>query len=219
MKTFLYNVNEFIRCDKHTFLTQDKTGDGETFYTHALKCYIPTFVKVIWNCYKCGYGIFTMQGFEHRNKESKFLLVNFSNQKGNVAVNNVDRLQDAYTYIRYQLVFADVRYIRTFCTSLYQEGCKFGHNLHHIGSEYDRNKKPQSSILCWYFSNGNVFSPFPPFPSWLYIDFGTIIKASSLSTIATNKCVCVYLFTNSRTMQRTSFWSPITSLSIIFLQL
>ena len=43
-----------------------------------------------------GIGIFTMQGFERRNKESKNCMKRFSNGKGNVLVNNIKRVFDIF---------------------------------------------------------------------------------------------------------------------------
>ena len=45
-----------------------------------------------------GIGIFNMQGFERRNKESKNTLRRFSNMKGNIVINNVKRLWDIFYY-------------------------------------------------------------------------------------------------------------------------
>ena len=44
-----------------------------------------------WNTYKLGVGIFTMQGFERRNKESKATLLR-TNNKGNIMIQNLVKL-------------------------------------------------------------------------------------------------------------------------------
>ena len=42
----------------------------ETFYLHTLRYYITNIIKHTYDTYELGVGIFTMQGSEHRNKES-----------------------------------------------------------------------------------------------------------------------------------------------------
>ena len=43
-----------------------------------------------------GLGIFTMQGFEHRNKESKICFIKLTNKKGNVCIQVLNRLWDIF---------------------------------------------------------------------------------------------------------------------------
>ena len=43
-----------------------------------------------------GVGIFSMQGFERRNKESKNTLKRFCNHRGNIVVPNLKRLWDIF---------------------------------------------------------------------------------------------------------------------------
>ena len=59
---------------------------------------MPKIVDETWEKFKFGVGIFTMQGYERRNKESKNTLQRFSNNKGNIVVGNMKRLWDAYYY-------------------------------------------------------------------------------------------------------------------------
>ena len=46
-------------------------GTGETAYLHALQFYIPNMLKYMWDNHRLPISIFTMQGFEKRNAESK----------------------------------------------------------------------------------------------------------------------------------------------------
>ena len=50
--------------------------------------------------HKTGVGIFTMQGFERRNKESKTTLRRFSNYTGNVLISNLCRVWDIFAYTK-----------------------------------------------------------------------------------------------------------------------
>ena len=83
-----------------TFLTEDvtKPGGDETFYMHCLRFYMPKLAKETLEKHKLGLGIFTMQGFERRNKESKNTLKRFCNGKGNILSPNLARLFDVFYF-------------------------------------------------------------------------------------------------------------------------
>ena len=53
------------------FLTKKETGEDKTFYFHSLRYYLPKIVQDAWTKHSVGIGMFTMQGYERRNKESK----------------------------------------------------------------------------------------------------------------------------------------------------
>ena len=65
--------------------------DDETYYLHALRYYIPRFARQTWDNHRCGVGVFTMQGFERRNKESKTIMRKFSNNKQTKAGTNIKK--------------------------------------------------------------------------------------------------------------------------------
>ena len=71
-------------------------GNDETFYMHVLRFYIPRIADDTFEKYNLGVGIFTMQGFERRNKESKNTFRRFSNGIGNIIVGNLKRLWDIF---------------------------------------------------------------------------------------------------------------------------
>ena len=100
MDTFESNVKEFYDTGSRTFLGVNGTtdGKGETFYSHALRYYMPGIARKTYKRHRLGVGIFNMQGFERRNKESKNCMKRFSNNKGNVLVNNMKRLWDVYEH-------------------------------------------------------------------------------------------------------------------------
>ena len=99
LKEFEADVTEFYSVGKRSFLTKHgQVGSEETFYTHALRYYMPRIAKLTYERHRTGVGIFTMQGFERRNKESKNCIKRFSNNKGNVVVTNVKRIWDIFNH-------------------------------------------------------------------------------------------------------------------------
>ena len=96
MKQFKKDVIAFYECGKKTFLSLTNKKFQETYYMHALRYYLPVMVDITWERHKCGIGVYNMQAFEHRNKESKFFLVNCCNKKHNIVNNNIRRLQDNF---------------------------------------------------------------------------------------------------------------------------
>ena len=73
-----------------------RIGSQETFYTHALRFYIPRIAKITYDRHGVGVGIFTMQGFERRNKESKQCLSQSCNYRNNILPNNLGNLYDIF---------------------------------------------------------------------------------------------------------------------------
>ena len=63
---------------------------------HVLRYYIVDIAKITYEKHQLGVGIFSMQGFERRNKESKNTMKRFCNNKGNVLMNNMKRLYGVY---------------------------------------------------------------------------------------------------------------------------
>ena len=85
-------MKEFCEHGKSSFLTDDQTGDGETFCMHAVRFCMPQLAEKMLNKCNVGLGVFTMQGFEHRNKESKNAFSNKTNAKGNMCKQSVKAL-------------------------------------------------------------------------------------------------------------------------------
>ena len=95
------NVKEFYQVGATSFLTGGtQTGDQETFYMHVMRFYIPEIARITYDRHRLGVGIFNMQGFERRNKESKNTLRRFTNNKGNVVLQNLKRLWDIFYHNR-----------------------------------------------------------------------------------------------------------------------
>ena len=68
---FENDVKVFYQVGSMYFLTKNKMGDSENFYHHVLMYYIPHISKITFEKHHLGIGVFTMQGYERRNKESK----------------------------------------------------------------------------------------------------------------------------------------------------
>ena len=67
---------------------------------HTLRYYIPLIVDDTWNKYQLGTGIFTMQGFERRNKESKNIFRCNTNKRDNQVLQSMKRLWDVFYYYK-----------------------------------------------------------------------------------------------------------------------
>ena len=91
-----HNVRELYTVGAKTTLTNNNTGNYETRYYHVACYYIPKIVRELFEKYGVGVGIFSMQGFERRNKESKNTLKQFCNHRGNIVVPNLKRLWDIF---------------------------------------------------------------------------------------------------------------------------
>ena len=97
---FIDNLKRFYVICGRTFITKnaDSPGDNETFYSHVLRHYLPEISKQTIKDHNLGLGIFTMQGFERRNKESKNCFKRFCNYRGNICVSIMGRLWDVFCH-------------------------------------------------------------------------------------------------------------------------
>ena len=83
MDTYVKNVKLFFSAGGKSFLTKGVVkGDDETFYMHCLRFYIPKIAKETFEENHLGVGVFTMQGYERRNKETKRAYNRHTNGKG-----------------------------------------------------------------------------------------------------------------------------------------
>ena len=96
MYKFELDVRKFYKAGANTFLSKKYVGDEENFYCHCLRLYMPVFARKTFEIHGTGIGIFTMQGFEHRNKESKRVFNTHTNKKGNVSLQVMARLWDIF---------------------------------------------------------------------------------------------------------------------------
>lgn len=91
-------VKELYDVGAKTVLTMNVTGDHEMFYYHVLCFYIPKIAQETCNKYGLGIVIYTIQGFERQNKESKNILKRFSNNVGNITIPNLKRIWDIFQH-------------------------------------------------------------------------------------------------------------------------
>ena len=97
LNNFKHNVEDFYDVGSRSFLSlSGNIGSEETFYMHTLRYYMPRVAEDCLEKHNVGVGVFTMQGFERRNKESKNCMKRFSNHKGNIVVNNLKRVWDIF---------------------------------------------------------------------------------------------------------------------------
>ena len=98
MEEWVTKLKEFYKAGAKIFLTKDhnNSGDNETFYLHYLRFYLPQIATKTLDELQCGLGIYTTQGFEHRNKQSKNIKKRFTNSKGIVLASILRRLWDRF---------------------------------------------------------------------------------------------------------------------------
>lgn len=73
-----------------------------------------------WDKYKLGLGVYTMQGFEWWNKDSKMTLQNFTNNKGNIIKQSKIHLWDIFTLeLKLLVVINKHESINYLCNKLY----------------------------------------------------------------------------------------------------
>ena len=93
---FEKNITEFYLVGSTTFMKANRVGDRETYYLHCLRFYIPKLARETWERHQCGIGIYSMQGFERRNKESKSIMNKFNNNKQHRIPQQLRRLWDIF---------------------------------------------------------------------------------------------------------------------------
>ena len=100
LEKWVDKLKRFYEVGEKTFLTKNPSnpGDDETFYLHCLRFYLPQIAKDTAQKFSLGLGVYTMQGFERRNKESKYTLRRFTNTKGNIVAPNLRRLYDKFEW-------------------------------------------------------------------------------------------------------------------------
>ena len=94
---FESDVKDYYKIGGKTFLTKRNiVGCNETFYMHCLRFYLPINAKDTYDDYNLGLGIFTMQGYEHQNKQLKLIGSRFNNHTNFVICQNLKFLYDNF---------------------------------------------------------------------------------------------------------------------------
>ena len=73
----------FYEHSMDTMFTDVDRSDGETFYYHCDKFYVPMIARMTLDQLICGIGAWIIQGFECRNKQSKHVYERKTNGKVN----------------------------------------------------------------------------------------------------------------------------------------
>jgi len=101
IKTYEKNMIELYRCGAKTFFKKNGTvGPGETVYFHMLLCQVPYWARKTYARHGVGIGVFTLQGMERRNKETKHEFKKHTNCKGNLCKQTMKKTVDVYEEIR-----------------------------------------------------------------------------------------------------------------------
>ena len=85
------NVKRLYHSAKYTLFN----GNKVSFYFHVIRFYFPKIAKITLEKHSLGMGIFTMQGFERINKESKNFIARastFNRKNKTMLYNNLRKL-------------------------------------------------------------------------------------------------------------------------------
>ena len=94
---FESDVKKLYVVGAKKILSTQYVGDEENFYSHCLRFYMPVIARKTFEDHGTGLGIVTMQGFEHRNKESRRHFNRHTNKKGNVSLKVMPRLWEDFS--------------------------------------------------------------------------------------------------------------------------
>ena len=78
---FEKNAELFYEAGKKLFLSNGTNIGGiETSYVHILRYFTGPLAKLTFEQHSVGIGVFTLQGYERRNQESKYIFVRHTNK-------------------------------------------------------------------------------------------------------------------------------------------
>ena len=87
---YKYGAASFLSKKKSSF---DDQGMDKTLYFHCVQFYMPRITHETFEEFQLGVGIFNMQGFEQRNKESKMMMQQHCNhQRQLICANLVEKV-------------------------------------------------------------------------------------------------------------------------------
>ena len=72
MDTFENKLQLLFTVGGESFFRKGAVTDyDETFYMHCLRCYVQKIARTTFSDHLLGVGLFAMQGYESRNKQTK----------------------------------------------------------------------------------------------------------------------------------------------------
>ena len=89
---FKTNVDIFYKHGLDSFLTERSKGDKETFYIHTISHYVYDIIKDTYRSHRLGPGVWSMEGFESKNAQSKRAVCIHSNRKGNLPAQSIAQM-------------------------------------------------------------------------------------------------------------------------------
>ena len=102
VKAYKKYAKEFYDAGMKSFMTTSTMGDGETFYVHNIVFYMPSIIEDTYKKHKLGPGVWSMEGFEYKNAQSKRAVYIHSNRKGNLPAQSLAHLFLVYTMGRHK---------------------------------------------------------------------------------------------------------------------
>ena len=98
IKEFEVLVKQFYEYSRTTFFASKAgaIGSMKTSYMHILRYNLATLARITFERHKVGIGVFTLQGYERRNKESKNIFLIHCNMKGNLCEQTMKGLTQQY---------------------------------------------------------------------------------------------------------------------------
>ena len=80
------------------FMERSGSGEGESFYLHVLRHYMPKHMQTTYSRHRMGVAVFSMEGFEYKNYTSKHVMQSRNNGRGIQAKQSLRILQLIYVH-------------------------------------------------------------------------------------------------------------------------
>ena len=95
-------AKELYLYGHESFMTRRIRGDGESFYLHTMRWYIPKMLRKVYDLHKLGIAVFTMEGFEYKNQTSKRMVKTRTNGKGNITKQSMKAMHMFFFFFRHE---------------------------------------------------------------------------------------------------------------------
>ena len=86
-----------------SFVEHTGNGEGENFYLHVLRHYIPKHMPVTYQRHKLEVEIFSMEDFQYKNYTPKHVIQSRNNGCGVQAKNSLNILQLLYSHAEFNV--------------------------------------------------------------------------------------------------------------------